>query len=89
VENEPAIALYRASDVDGLFCDVGSAYLNLQLFEYIRKMQIHGAVDDYTHGAVGGVLADIGDGMEKIGILEPWHGNEEVIGQIGIWAHES
>ena len=33
------------------------------------------------------MLADIGDGVKKIRILKPRHGNQEMIGQIGVATH--
>ena len=83
MQHETAVALHRSAQVDRLLGAVRRSDLDLELFEDIRQVQIHRPVDDDPHRPLAGVLADIGDGMEEIGILEARHGDEEMVGEIG------
>ena len=50
--------------------------------ENVGQTQVERAIDDNPHGAFGIVLTDVGDGMEKIGVRQIRHGDQEMVAEV-------
>ena len=70
VQDEALFRLYRAAVVDRQRGQVGAVGADFQVLEQLPQVQLQRPVDDQAERALGVVLADISDRLEKVRIRQ-------------------
>jgi len=83
VEHEAALALDGAAHVDGHLRRPRVGGADAHVLEDLAQAHLAWAVHHQPQGALLVVLADEGDGVEKVRVRELRHRDEEVTGQPG------
>ena len=82
MQHKAALGLHRPALHDGLLHEVSTAQGHFDLVEQFLQVDIGGFVDDQPQCATLTVLTQIHHAAGKLHVLQPRHGDEEVVGQI-------
>lgn len=87
MQDEASVWLHRATQVDSRPKDAGVVAVDVELGQDLAEANVHGAIDDDPHGALVGVLANVGHRAREVRIAQPGHGDQKVVGEGGAEAH--
>src|SRR6185436_8665375 len=82
VQDEPSIDLYRTAEVNRQASEGTVLEWDLDLLEQGTQRHVRGAIDHHSQRTLIVMLANIGQGLGKVGIGHVRHGDQEVIGEI-------
>ena len=82
MQDEAAIELDRAAEIDRRLGHLPGIELDVDLFEQARQIHVDRPVDDDPKRTAFVVLADVDQRIGEIGIFQRRHGDQEIVGQI-------
>jgi len=84
MQHEAALRLYRTAAEDGLCSLFGIVCPHIHLLHQLTEAEFHRLVDDDAHGALFVVFTDVGHAVKEVGVAEIGHGDEELVGEVGV-----